>query len=100
MRKNTRAVVEAFQARKPLKACRSIWTDGQNIFSYDTCLVARSPHTGHLTINTTKYSPTTSRHQSGIALLLQPFTVGGMWRGVSADALVQSGLDSMCAPRA
>lgn len=72
MRKNTAAVVRAFLAGKALRPCRSIWTDGTDIFSYYTALVVRSTNVDGPVwlLNNTKYSPTTSRHQHGLRMAL------------------------------
>jgi hypothetical protein len=65
MRRNTEAVFIAWMARKPLGG-RSISTDGNRIFSYQTCIVERQGD-GRVLVNRTKYSPTTSQQQSALA---------------------------------
>lgn len=71
MRKNTREVLKAWIA-KEAKGNRgeSISTDGTTIYSYNTAIVGRIPVVGMeevgITINTTKYSPTTSNQQNSI----------------------------------
>lgn len=65
MRKNTAEVMEAWNFYKTKgKRGDSIWTDGNNVFSYDTCILTYGPNGGRL--NTTKYSVTTTTHQNGI----------------------------------
>jgi len=87
MRKNTREVLKAWIA-KEAKGSRgeSISTDGSTIYSYNTALVEKTPDYSKeieelhklgypefsqdtfvfATINTTKYSPTTSNQQNSI----------------------------------
>ena len=86
MRKNTREVLKAWMA-KEAKGNRgeSISTDGNTIYSYNTAIVVRTPDYSKeiaelnklgypieqknfvdATINTTKYSSTTSNQQTSI----------------------------------
>jgi hypothetical protein len=64
MRTNTSKVIKAFEAGKSLKACSAIWTNGDAVWSYGTCLVARVP--GGVALNATRYSVTTTNHQNGL----------------------------------
>lgn len=68
MRKNTREVFIAWLNHRTHKSNGSIWTDGEKIFSYKTILVQKID--GEVYLNRTKYSPTTSNHQNGLAVLL------------------------------
>jgi hypothetical protein len=69
MRKNTVEVFNAWMNGKALNRHRSIHTNGYSIYSYGTLLVMG--HTGHgVLFNGTKYSPTTSRQQGDIGVLI------------------------------
>lgn len=63
MRKNTQDVLNAFLQGMSKRTARSIHTDGDRIFSYDTCLVERRED-GTLLVNETLYSSTTTRQQN------------------------------------
>lgn len=65
MRVNTRKVVEAFNRGRKCEAARAVWTDGEAIYSYGTCIVAQLPG-GGLVLNREKYSVTTSCQQNGL----------------------------------
>ena len=72
MRKNTSTVLEAWERNAPKgKEGDSIWTDGENIFSYRTCLVAPAdfldPIHAPFILNRTKYSTTTTQKQNSLA---------------------------------
>ena len=100
MRKNTQRIWNAFQQGERLGMRRSytngpksIWTDGETIYSYGTALLTRTP-SGMLILNATKYSPTTTRHQSGLRTLLlgERFdSITGAPRGFSAASLSDCG---------
>lgn len=64
MRKNIQEVFNAWKQGKSLNR-KSISTDGKTIYSYSTLILKDG------VLNTVKYSKTTSRQQSAIALLLQ-----------------------------
>lgn len=68
MRVNTRKTLNAFLAKKPLKPARSIWTDGNNIYSYSTILASRQ--NDDILFNNTKYSVTTTIHQHALVSAL------------------------------
>lgn len=71
-RKNTTQVVEAFLDGKPCNPSRSIWTNGNSIWSYSTCIAIRVPEAPERVIlNTTRYSVTTTIHQNGLTYLLR-----------------------------
>jgi hypothetical protein len=98
MRKNTRQVIEAFRKGVSKRPCDAIWTDGEDIYSYDTCLVARvrskvGPQV--LVYNLTQYSITTTIHQNALYGELihdgHRIPVVGQRKGVTADALRQHG---------
>lgn len=72
MRKNAAAVYAAWLDGRPLRRARSIWTDGESIYSYDTAILARDA--ANVILNVTKYSQTTTTHQNGLAVAL-----GGHW---------------------
>lgn len=64
-------VQDAFNAWQMCKTCRkspSIWTDGWIIFSYNTPLLYRKD--GNLTLNSGRYSVTTSCQQGGLRQLM------------------------------
>ena len=70
MRKNVSQVLDAWESGRSLKT-PSVWTDGKNIYSYDTIILRGATHDGEPrphTLNATKYSATTSRQQSEIRL--------------------------------
>lgn len=65
MRKNTFTIMEAWNFdRAKGKAGDSIWTDGQNVYSYQTCILVYGPNGSILNVG--KYSRTTSTHQNGV----------------------------------
>jgi hypothetical protein len=72
MRVNGRKVINAWLQRKHYKKSASLWTDGDSIYSYGTCIVARGaldPITNNhwLLFNLTKYSKTTTIYQNSLA---------------------------------
>ncbi len=95
MRKNAQQTMDAWHAGRSNQRAQSIWTDGISIFSYGTCLVtpvdvAVFDDVAPFIFNATRYSVTTSIHQSGIRpdipsrdmIVLQDVP-----QGVSADGL-------------
>lgn len=71
MRKNTQQVFDAFLHKREHRKAEAIWTNGDHIWSYATALLLRLPEHGTYALNVTRYSPTTSRHQSGLRTLLR-----------------------------
>lgn len=80
MRKNTQRVFEAWQkgALSVARDCgTAIWTDGQSIYSYQTCIATRDPEDVHgangksVIFNNSRYSPTTSQQQGGMRFLMR-----------------------------
>lgn len=69
MRKNTREVWNAWKQGKRHEKYDSIWTDGQVIYSYGTWLLKHQP-IGKYLFNVTRYSKTTTNHQSGLGVLM------------------------------
>jgi hypothetical protein len=89
MRRNTAAVIRAFERRQPARPAASIWTDGEAIYSYNTCLLARD--VGGLVLNRTSYSVTTSNHQTSLAVALRPqHVLHGLGFGVSPADLLRA----------
>lgn len=66
MRLNTEKVCRAFDAGKHCRKSDSVWTNGDSIYSYETCILTRRAD-GGLILNETRYSATTMVHQLGIA---------------------------------
>ena len=64
MRKNAERVLEAWKMGREYRRASSCWTDGQNVWSYATCLATRDGVA--VVMNAEKYSPTTSNYQSAI----------------------------------
>lgn len=70
--KNTAAAVDAFIAGKSLKKCRSIWTNGDELFSYNVRIASKCGFIpNHAIVNDARYSVTTSRHQNALRVLLR-----------------------------
>jgi hypothetical protein len=97
VRKNCSDTLKAWRAGKSLgDSSKSIWTDGQNIYSYGTCLVTRLNES--LLLNRTKYSITTTIHQNALAAAIPPhLEMDDIPRGASAARihemfLTQTGL--------
>jgi hypothetical protein len=75
VRKNTKEVFHAWLRQRRYAKHRAIWTNGFDIYSYDTCIVAwggslTNPDICPAVFNTTSYSRTTSRHQRSLLELL------------------------------
>ena len=68
MRKNTTSIYDSCKNGK-VKKGKSISTDGNYIFSYATKIISHDE--GVITLNTRKYSNTTSRQQSNLRELLK-----------------------------
>lgn len=79
MRKQNKKVIDAFIAKRKATSgaralmfggyCASISTDGAVLYSYNTPIARWSGDV--VVVNEKKYSPTTSRQQSDLALLLK-----------------------------
>ena len=69
MRKNTNEVFRAWMyGRSKGKPGASIWTDGDAIYSYRTCIATRDAgRLARAVLNRTPYSITTTIHQNGLA---------------------------------
>lgn len=68
MRKNLKAVIASLAKGVPNRKAESIWTNGESVWSYGTCLAYR--YNGVWWLNRTKYSVTTSIHQGPLACVL------------------------------
>jgi hypothetical protein len=97
MRKNTAEVLRAWKNNKPSRKSESIWTDGENIWSYGTCiLTARKMESDPLhswIFNNTKYSVTTSQQQSALRAELgtnRLLMVDDLRRGARPEDLVRA----------
>lgn len=69
MRRQLEQVLEAFLESEKCRPADAIWTDGDSIFSYNTCLlswVQTGDDEKAYVINGTRYSPTTTRYQNDI----------------------------------
>jgi len=66
MRKCTSQALAAFAAGNAMRPAKSIWTDGNSLFSYETCIATRMPCCGAVVLNTHEYSATTSEKQRAI----------------------------------
>jgi hypothetical protein len=72
MRKNTLRVFRAWQVGHHLHLCRSISTNGEEIFSYNTRILWRTDsRSARLVLDLKNYSPTTSRQQNDLLFLLR-----------------------------
>lgn len=60
----------------------SVHSSGDKLFSYGTVLLQRLSN-GKVIGNMTKYSPTTSKHQSQVSVYRADYKVTGVPRGVS-----------------
>lgn len=69
MRVNTRNAMAAWTKGKECREASAIWSNGDHVYSYRTCMVARA-NDGTVIVNATKYSVTTSCQQSGIRYYL------------------------------
>lgn len=65
MRIGTKNTFNAWITGRKFKNAPSIWTDGQNIYSYGTVIVRRDER-NTIHFNVTRYSKTTSTHQNGL----------------------------------
>lgn len=65
MRVNTRKVIDAWLADREYHKSNSLWTNGREIYSYNTCIVFAGPN-NELYFNATKYSHTTTIYQNQI----------------------------------
>jgi len=101
VRKNTEQVIRAWEHDRPERSSASIWTDGHNIWSYQTPIaveVLKENGEIGLVMNVTRYSPTTSEQQSAIRAELASYivrTVDGMPRG---DTFIEVARSGKCAP--
>jgi len=91
MRVNTRNAMHAWMHGKECRKADAVWSNGDHVYSYNTCMVARADD-GTVIVNREKYSVTTSCQQGGIAYYLAangvPYVeVTGIGRGASADTL-------------
>lgn len=80
MRKNLKAVIASLAKGQTNRKAESIWTNGESVWSYGTCLAYR--YNGVWWLNRTKYSVTTSIHQGPLKSVLSaspgsPFYVEG-----------------------
>jgi len=65
VRKNCQEVVRAWERGQACHKTPSIWTDGERIMSYGTCILQNVG--GQLYLNRTRYSVTTTIHQNALA---------------------------------
>lgn len=67
MRKNTKTVLDKFNTDTAFHFSNrpSIWTNGDQIYSYQTCIVERVAD-DCVIVNMTKYSQTTTIHQNAL----------------------------------
>lgn len=88
MRVNCRKALAAWKAGKAKRAADSVWTDGESIYSYATCIVTRDAD-GTPIVNRTRYSTTTSQHQTALhgALGVDTPYVDGLPRGCDREDL-------------
>jgi hypothetical protein len=102
MRKNTSETLHAWRAGRPYgRAGDSVWTDGESVYSYDTCIVAPAVTVpleidgGTYTVerfplNVTEYSRTTSEKQRGAVAFMGPgvfVEVDNLYRGILPEHL-------------
>jgi len=89
MKKNTEAVLRAFHANSTKgHPGVSIWTDGNAVWSYHTCILAWKEGLG-MVLNRTRYSPTTTIHQNAIAADLRNYReVDDLKRGVTPEEVI------------
>jgi len=69
MRKGTQNAYNAWIQGRSWKSQRSLWTNGDIIYSYSTPILWRDA-SGRLVFNVAKYSVTTSVHQNGLRVIL------------------------------
>lgn len=68
MRKCHQTAIRAFLDAKPSRPANSIHSDGERLFSYDTCLAQN--YDGRIFVNVTKYSVATSAQQNALIRML------------------------------
>lgn len=66
-------VIFAFRKKQSGKGEHSVSSDGDRIFSYSTCI--GEWYFDKVILNTTKYSPTTSKHQSLLKNAIEAYGV-------------------------
>lgn len=93
MRENTRQAVQAFDAGRAERPARSVWTDGETLFSYGTAIATRDG--GTVVLNVTRYSKTTSEKQNGARTYYgasnpNVVTVDGIPRGAGRRELLDA----------
>ena len=87
MRRNMEEVLNAWQARRPNRSHRSISTDGETLWSYDTAILTRADD-GRVILNVTRYSATTSSQQKALTFNLDTYkSVDKVRRGATRDDL-------------
>ena len=101
MRVNTRKTLDAWAVGRPRRTAESIWTDGQHIYSYHTCILAYPPPEECIypgngpVLNATVYSRTTTSKQCELVQWLVAHAaanvvyVYGMPEGCSATRVLQ-----------
>lgn len=92
MRKNALKVYNYFHVGRECREARSIWTNGDTIYSYGTAIATYGDYVDEVVVNVTKYSPTTSCHQNAIVQQLsredyKVVTVDHLPIGVSSNEL-------------
>ena len=65
MRKNCKQAFENWMVGSDSHPARSIWTDGETLWSYDTAIATWGDYL-EVIFNATRYSPTTTCHQNAI----------------------------------
>jgi hypothetical protein len=97
MRKNLSKVYNYFHVGRECREARSIWTDGDTIYSYGTAIATYGDYIDEVVVNVTKYSPTTSTHQNAILVQLRKegysvVEVESLPLGVSSEGLFSQAL--------
>ena len=69
MRKNTKNVFNAWLNNRSERKQKSIWTDGKNIYSYNTIII-QMDIAGYYVMNMQRYSCTTSNHQNSLRIMI------------------------------
>jgi hypothetical protein len=92
MRKNLQEVFKSWIAGAENAKQKSIWTDGDTIYSYGTALATFGDNLGEAILNRTKYTRTTSAQQGALAYLLgmefeNVLELDGLPMGISSSAL-------------
>ena len=94
MRVNCKRVLAAWQAGRKDQREQSVWTDGEHIYSYGTCIVATLPANAPewwVVLNVTRYSVTTTVHQNALRVALAGLIaceVDGVPSCASAQSLI------------